>query len=375
MLKRILPVKVPYLLRNDVKFRDLPGETKRKIVRFIFLFNVLLILIIGFSLSKIHSLYMMQQDFLAVNIKEDVKKLDGYRKHYQHKVDASVTILSQSLIRIKDDTMPVVFAVKFEYPENSFKSRNPEIQLNNGTIIENKLEYRHVTNGLVEEQKVYKANIQTRYTSLLYPLDRQIIPLGLSLNDDDTDDYAYLNVSSFTDQTLSQSLSKGRNYIQESVGIAQKVRQYSDSLNTTTRSYFIDNLCYLIYKHKNIYSYLKTIQFIIFAMLVAIIALLINPQKGSAISGRISIIGSSIFYLSANIFQVNNQINSSSGITLMDVISVFAGLIIIICFLVTAVAIKLNDEDGYHVSKIYDLILFKFLIFYTALFLILAYVF
>jgi hypothetical protein len=108
-------------------------------------------------------------------------------------------------------------------------------------------------------------------------------------------------------------------------------------------------------------------------MLVAIIALLINPQKGSAISGRISIIGSSIFYLSANIFQVNNQINSSSGITLMDIISVFAGLIIIICFLVTAVAIKLNDEDGYHVSKIYDLILFKFLIFYTALFLILAY--
>lgn len=373
MLKRILPVKVPYLLRNDVKFRDLPGETKRKIVRFILFFNVLLILIIGFSLIKIHSLHTMQQDFLAVNMKEDIKKLDDYRKHYRYRVNASVTILSQSLIKIKDETMPIIFAVKFEYLESSFRNRNPEIQLNNGTITEKKREYRHVLNGLVEEQIIYRANIQTRYTSLVYPLDKQMIPLTLSLSDDDTDDYAYLNVISLTDQTLSQSLSKGRNYYEESVGVAQKVRQYSDSLNATTTSYFIDNLCYLIYKHKNIYSYLKTIQFIIFAMLVAIIALLINPQKGSAISGRISIIGSSIFYLSANIFQVNNQINSSSGITLMDIISVFAGLIIIICFLITAVAIKLNDEDGYHVSKIYDLILFKFLIFYTALFLILAY--
>lgn len=79
-------------------------------------------------------------------------------------------------------------------------------------------------------------------------------------------------------------------------------------------------------------------------------------------------IGSAVFSLAANILQINSTMRAVNVITLIDLITIFTCLIILLSFLVTVRALQFVDEDGYETSKVFDMLMFWCLMAYTLIF-------
>lgn len=371
MLKRLKK-----LLYTKVRLRDLPYLQRFKIYRSLLLVNLLLILLIGAFSLKIHGMAKVQKDMLdnQLLVESDAfQNVSNFKQKYDHHIDTNLFIITTHLIDVKAEVMPITFALTMTYPESWVNSEIPEVDLTNGEILSHDIQYRNLVNGIVEAIVIYQAELYPSYNSILYPLDNQLVYLNLSMKkaNESTSNLAYMEINKlhYYDQT------KHRNYHLIESGIHNQVQQYSVEIGNQTKQFYdLFNVAYFKYSHKNIYSYLKIIQYIILSILIATFALLINPKVGTAISGRISVIGSSVFSLSANIFQVNTLIRPGSGITLIDIMTAFAGFMILLCFLITTRTIKLNDEFGHDASKVYDLIMFRVLISYTVIFFVITYI-
>lgn len=368
--------KLKKVFRAPAKLGDLPYVQRFKIYRSLIQVSLLLIIVITAFSIKIHNLAKVQQDIINDSLSMEsnaLSKSKSFKARYRHHIDTQMFVIPQSLIDVKSTTMPIEFGLSMTYPESWVESgQYPAISLDNGDILGQDLQYHNVSNGIVEVMILYNANVATNFNSLLYPLDDQLIFLELSMkkeNESDTD-LPYLEIKQFHYHEFSHH----RNYRLIESGIHNNTEVYSIGIGNTTKTFYdLLNVVYFKYSHKNIYSYLKIIQYILLSILIAIFALLINPQIGTAISGRISVIGSSVFSLSANIFQVNSLIRPVSGITLIDLLTAFAGIIILLCFLITTRTIKLNDEFGHDASKVYDLIMFKTLVVFIILFFTITY--
>ena len=103
-------------------------------------------------------------------------------------------------------------------------------------------------------------------------------------------------------------------------------------------------------------------------MLIAIFALLINSKKSRPDNGRISVIGSSVFSLAANVFQINSANRVVNSITIIDLITSFAALIILLSFLISVRTLSFWEDEGYPTSKIFDQAMFATLFMYTVVF-------
>jgi len=365
------------LLYTKIKLKDLPYLQRFKIYRSLALVSILLTCVICAFSIKIHHLSKMQAEIFDSQLlveSDAFQNVSQFKSKYDHHIDTQLFLITTHLIDVKAEVMPIEFALTMTYPESwSNSGVTPEINLDNGDILSQDRQYYSVTDGIVEEIVLYQGQIYPSYNPLLYPLDNQLVSVSLSMkkNNESNTNLAYLEVTKlhYSDKTSH------RNYHLIESGIHNQIQQYSIEIGSGSKQFYdFSNVVFLKYSHKNIYSYLKIIQYIILSILIATFALLINPRVGTAISGRISVIGSSVFSLSANIFQVNTLIRPVSGITLIDIMTAFAGLIILLCFLITTRTIKLNDEFGYDASKVYDLIMFRVLIFYIIAFFTITYI-
>ena len=363
---------------TSTRLRDLPQATRNKIYRSLILINVFFIVLTIIFCIRIVYLVKQQDHYIKSQISisaVDHQKFNEFREQYTRPLHAKLFWLSRRLIDIKSEAMPIEFRVTITYPESWGIQDTPQLDLEFGGFITSKTtSYHRVINGEVEEMAFYEGNIPTNYSSLLYPLDTQLIilSLGTLVPNEANTNLPYLFIDEFEN---TQYLKSRRNYKFVKSGFFSWVNHYSLPIGNTVKDFYnLSNYAYLLYSHKNILSYLKVTQFIIFSILIAIFALLINPKRGSAISGRISVIGSAVFSLATNGFQVMSLINPGSGINLIDLFAVFAGAIILICFLVTATTVKLNDECGHNASRLYDLLVFRILLLYPLAFFIITYI-
>lgn len=361
----------------DAQLKNLPHIQRAKIWRSVILINLLLAVIVIFFSLRIQHMVQLQDSAIMRQIEPtDKKQIKDYQAKYHKPIQAQMFLYTRQLIDVKSEVMPIEFGLSTIYQESWAvdKEQIPVLDLQKGGFItSHEVSYRKIENGQVEEIGYFEGNIQTNYSALLYPLDKQLLLIGIGTlqQNESSTDRPYLSVSNFEDRSY---IYKNLNYKPIKIGIVNAVNHISVPIGETTRGFNdMANNAYILYNHKNIRSYLKVTQYIIFSILIAVFALLINPKKGSAISGRISVVGSSVFSLSANIFQVNTMIRPGSGITLIDLMTAFAGIIILVCFLVTTQTVRLNDRFGYNASKLYDMIMFKCLIFYPIVFFVVTY--
>lgn len=361
---------------NEVGLLDLPHLQRNKIIQSLLLANIFFIIVIATFSFKIHNMVNYQHKIFSTQFVESrgAESINRqFLNRYTKPIYTQIFLQSQRLIDQKAEIMPIDFALVMSYPESwTGKSIMPQIDLNNGTLLSTDERIRQVKNGIVEDGILYSANIMTNYIPDMYPLDQQLLIVSFSAqdsNESNTNLY-YFKIDKF--QNLSKI--KGRNYKLIKTGYISQAQSYSLQIGQDVKTYY-DYItdCYLLFSHKNIYTYLKTTQYIILSILIAVFALLINPRIGDSISGRISVIGSSVFSLATNVFQINTLIKASSGITLINLMSAFAGSVILVCFLITSRSIRFKDKYGYDASKIHDLWMFWIMLFYPMLFFVITY--
>ncbi len=369
--------KVVNVFRHDVGLFDLPVQHRNKILQSLLLVNVFFILLIlAFSL-KIHHLVNYQNGILSKHLSAssiDESANQRFMARYTKPVYTQVFLHQTRLIDQKAEFMPIDFGLVMTYPESWISNKEfPQISLDNGTILSSDEQFRQVKDGIVEVGIMYSTNVFTNYIPDMYPLDNQLIVISLSAKDtnESNTNYYYFKIDEFN----NGSQNRGRNYRLVKDGFINQSESFSVQVGPEYKTFYdYSNDCYLFFKHKNISTYLKTTQYIILSILIAVFALLINPRSGDSISGRISVIGSSVFSLATNVFQINTLIRASSGITLIDLMSAFAGAVILVCFLITSRSIRFKDKYGYDASKIHDLWMFWLMIFYPLAFFVITYV-
>lgn len=359
------------------KLQELPAHQISHIKKSIWILNFVVALIVIMLNVKVHNMTIQQNRMIKNQItlnNEQIKYTDKFRRDYTKPISAQVFLTDDRLLDIKAQTMSIPFVIAMHYPESWYSPTSyPTISLDNGIINSQTVQYKDVSNGMVEIVVSYQAVINTAYTPIMYPLDKQFVWLNLSVMGDNESDtnIPYLNINEFH---RNPPQFKTRNYRMIQDGFLNVAKVTSIKIGNEYRTFTdMSNLNYLIYSHKNVFSYLKTTQYLIFAIFIAIFALLINQQSGTAISGRISVIGSSVFSLSANVFQINSLLNQSSGIILIDIFSFFAGSVVLLCFLITIHTIKLNDKFSFEAAKLYDLFAFRSMLIQIIIFFVLVY--
>lgn len=363
-------------IRHDGSLFELPTLHRNKILQSLLLVNVFFILLILIFSLKIHHMVNYQNGVLSKHLNESAineSASQQFMKRYTRPIYTQVFLQNMRLIDQKAEVMPVDFAMVMTYPESWLANREfPQISLDNGTILNSDEQLRQIKNGMVEDGILYSANVITNYIPDMYPLDKQVIVLQFSAKDtnESNTNFYYFKIDEFN----NHSQTKGRNYRLVKDGFFGQTESFSLQVGPelkTFHDYTTD--CYLLFSHKNMYSYLKTTQYLILSILIAVFALLINPRSGDSISGRVSVIGSAVFSLATNVFQINTLIRTTSGITLIDLMSAFAGSVILVCFLITSRSIRFKDKYGYDASKIHDLWMFWLMLFYPLVFFVITY--
>lgn len=375
MFKKIFVKLYNNFYNQRIRLQDLPSLQRRTIINALLLLNLLIITIVILLNIKVHNMVTLQEKLIhtqtVVNNKAAVNKFESL---HTKQILGKIVLTDDRLIDIKSQTLSTPFILTMKYPESWYTDKlYPKISVDNGVINSQDMEYREVVKGIVEVAVSYRATINTTYSPMMYPLDKQLVWLNVSISQDNKSgtNYPYLKIDEFN---RNKPTFKVRNYHLAQYGfINSPITTVIPIGNTTKALNDLSNSNFLLYDHKNVLSYFKTTQYIILALFIALFALLINQKNGTAISGRISVIGSSVFSLSANVFQINSLVNQSSGLILIDIISVFAGLMILICFLITVHTIKISDKLGFEVSVVYDNLAFKTVLFYIVLFFNIVY--
>jgi hypothetical protein len=342
------------------------------ILRNIVLLNIIFIVIVFIFAVRIQRAKILQTQYINSKIiQQHIPTRDLAKIHDWAVVDAKVYLFYIKDINLKDVNIPVSFALSMTYPANHFPKGLPDIDLSNGTVLSKTEYYKNIESGQVSEVDVYDAEITPSYQLQLYPLDKQLIMLRPAAKDWIDSPY-FLNISGmYVDKN---SLNPSSDYALIKSGYNNPFESYSMIVGHKNKDiYNVISRGYMVFDHKNIYTYIKNIQYIILSILIALFSLLINSKTNSPKNGRVAVIGSSVFSLAANVFQINSAIKPSNVFTLIDLITIFAGLIILICFTATIKTLKLLDSENYETAKAFDLSVFYCLLSYCIIFFVAIY--
>lgn len=352
--------------------KNLTPEQKSLIFKKIVILNIVFILIVFIFAMRIQRAKIIQDRFIQANtVQKHIATKDLEKIHTWARVDAKLYLFYLKDINLKDSTIPVSFALSLTYPEHDFINSSPEIELENGAILSKSDYFRSVENGVVSEVILYDGEITPSYQLQLYPLDKQLITIRPSAKTSLNTHY-YLNITGMYIQ--NDALSTTSDYTLIKSGFYNPFESISMIVGHKDKEiYKVGSRAYMVFNHKNIYTYIKNIQYIVLSILIALFTLLINSKTNSPKNGRVAVIGSSVFSLAANVFQINSTIKPSNVFTLIDLITMFAGLIILICFTTTVRTLKLIDTHNYETSKVFDLSVFYCLLSYCIIFFLAIY--
>ena len=345
---------------------------KKIIIRNIVALNVVFIIIVFAFAMRIQRAKVLQANYIqSKTIQQHIATRDLAKIHDWTIVDAKVYLYYLKDINLKDSSIPVTFALSLTYSEQEFSKHSPEIELSNGSITSKTQYFRQVESGIVSEVDLYEADITPSYQLQLYPLDKQLIILRPAAKNWLDSPY-YLNISGmYVDPNATNPSS---DYALIRSGYNNPFESYSMIVGHKNKEiYNVISRAYMLFDHKNLYTYTKNIQYIVLSILIALFSLLINSKTNSPKNGRVAVIGSSVFSLAANVFQINSTIKPSNVFTLIDLITIFAGLIILICFTTTVKTLKLIDTESYETAKVFDLAVFYSLFSYCIIFFVAIY--
>jgi hypothetical protein len=362
-----------------VKFRKnlhaLNKRQKRTIIQQVVLLNIIMFSMLLFVTLRINTMLYEQNSYFNDRLHPDTEThASSILLDNKIPIDTKISLVSMKDINLKDKTIGAQVLLGLSYNQPDFKDGTPKISLYNGKITDQRLMTSSIKDGRVNEQFVIDVAIEPNYQSQLYPLDKELITMFFTPFRYNANYYFY--VSEFIDDTDYANLGQGdyklinmgfRNFI-ESIPMV-------DENNQHITNFYAINRTYALFNHKNLYSYIKSIQYILLSLLIAIFALLINAKINSPKNGRITVIGSSVFSLAANVFQINSINRVVSQITLIDLITSFAALVIFLAFLVSLRTLTFLDEDGYETSKIFDMSMFFTLLSHTIIFFVFIYLY
>ncbi|MCX8514629.1 MAG: hypothetical protein ORN24_03585 [Burkholderiales bacterium] len=346
--------------------------TKQKLIvskDLIFLNLVFLVLIIIFSV-RIHTADTNQLNYIKNN-SVSTNATNSYAKTNNNFITrAYITDIKE--FSLKDTSVAISFILSTMYSAKDFPTTDPDIELANGKIISRNVYYKTIESGMVHEVIAYEATVDPLFNQKLYPLDQQIILINPIAKNWSNKSY---NVTINQVNIESNAVNPNHAYRLVKYGYSNSIDSMSMKIGHTDEIITNKvNSIYLIFNHKNIYSYIKNIQYILLGILIAVLTLFVNGKNSSTINGRISVIGSSVFSLAANVFQINASLKATNSFNLIDFITLFAGLIIMISFITIIKATRLMDTDNYETSRTYELTICYTLLLYIAIFFISIYV-
>ena len=355
------------------RYHDLDLNQKRTIKKYAFYLNLVLVLILIGLGSLLHFMRGEEYGYVADRIDIGVPtESDTALIANLAKVDTTIYMMNMQDINMKEKTLRVTLIVKLSYKLADFPDSPPEMGIFNGRLVDQQPISSKVANGRVTQLFRVLADVEPHYMAQMYPLDRELISVRISPKDE-TDPY-YFNVVDFQDYTEGaqsdyQLIKMG--YVNS---VESSVLAVSD-LGEKQGHYLGLNRSYMLFEHKNFYTYFKNIQYIILAISIALFALLINARTNSPKNGRIAVIGSSVFALSATVFQINASVKIVNELTIIDLITFYSGMIIVLCFLISIRTLRFLDEENYAIAKVFDLVMFSLIFVYSCLFFSAIYIY
>lgn len=341
-------------------------QQKTTIFSYVALANLMFIIIIALFAHKLHHIKKLQDDYIQVRIEpHTLSKADKQKLVGKTAIDTQVFAWKFADINMKEKALLGDYKVAFNYHKQDFPN-GMEFDVGNGILTQKRLINTIIESGNVTSDLfLIEASIEPKYMLQLYPLDRELI--SIRLTPPPAIESYYFEVSEFDDYTEGAQ----NDYELEQMGFVNTLESYSytppgSKIESTV--YYANNRSFMVFNHKNIFSYLKSIQYIILSIAIAMFSLLINSKTNSPKNGRVGVIGGSVFALAANVFQINSTIKVVNAITLIDLITFFSGITILTCFLTTVRTLRFIDEDGYQVSKLFDLMMFITIFIYVIFF-------
>lgn len=336
-------------------FKQLNSIQKKIILKYIAGLIILLLIVTGILGHKLHKIKNYQEDFIVYKTGYPTYDTKEFKAKLKNEVEikTKVYMWNMSDINMKDKYLNLNFFAEFSYVESEMKNEAPQVNIFNGRLISEQLLSHNVKNGIVHDYVKINADVEPQYMVQLYPLDKELISVRLVPKDQQKN--YYYRIVGFYDYTEGAQ----SNYNLVGTGFVNQVMDTSElALLLDAKPYYGMSRAFMLFEHKSIYSFIKSIQYILLSVCIAILALLVNAKTNSPKNGRVAVIGSSVFALAANVFQLNSSSKPIIGITVIDLMTFFCSIVIILCFLITLRALRFLDDDGYAMGKIFDQALF-----------------
>jgi hypothetical protein len=376
------------ITRFRANFSQLEKEQKQTIILYSLVLITLLVILIASLGYKLHKAKQFQDEYIDDRIgnysyteSEVQMKLKGEKE-----VNTQVFFWNMNDINMKEKYLNLNLYIGLTYNESDFKAGDPELAIYNGRLLSQKVMTREVDDRhIVHELLWINTDIEPIYMVQMYPLDKELLSVRIAPKNQESN--YYFKVTALYDYTEgAQSnydlIDMGfNNVIQEPQDLhvtnAPKLtNKYKNNLSYMQHKPFLGmNRSYMLFEHKSIYSYIKSIQYILLSISVAIISILINSKTNSPKNGRVAVIGSSVFALVANLFQLNATNRPTNLITVIDLMTFFCGLIIILCFLITLRTLRFLDDEGYPVAKLFDQAMFMCIFTSAVMFFVAIYIY
>jgi hypothetical protein len=345
-------------------YKQLTSKQKLIISKDLVLLNVVLLILLFIFSVRIHKAETNQLNY--INDNSIASAPQNYYANINNDFITRAYITDIKEFSLKDTSLAISFILSTMYESKNFPNTEPDIELANGKITSRNVYYKTIESGMVHEVVAYDATIDPLFNQKLYPLDQQIItiePIAKNWNNKRFDvTISEVNIESNAINPNHAYRLVKYGFTNSADRMAIKIGHTNEIINNKVNS------IYLIFNHKNLYSYIKNIQYILLGILISVLSLSIHGKKTSPLTGKISVIGSSVFSLVANVFQINASLKATNSFNLIDFITMFAGLIIIICFMIIIKSTDLLDTDNYEASRCYELTICYTLLLYIAIF-------
>lgn len=360
-----------FALSNYIdNFKQLNPQQKKTIFIYALLLNLFLLCSICLFGYKLHQIRQDEGNYISERINvPPLNKSDMAAVKDQVAVDTKIFMWNTGDINLKEKIVPVDFYMRIAYNPQDFNGKAPEFDIFNGKLRSSQLISHKEQAGQYIELYRVDADIEPQLMLQMYPLDQELLSVRITPTKIVSSNY-YFKLTAFQDHTEKAQT----NYDLTKIGFVNMIINYKDELAQFDDNPDLDihylgvNRAYMLFEHKNILSYIKSIQYILLSVCIAIFSLLINTRTNSPKNGRVAVIGSSVFSLAANVFQLNATTKSINSITAIDVMTFFCGVIIILCYLMTVRTLRFLDDDSYAMSKIFDQSMFMLTLTYSIIF-------
>ena len=334
--------------------------------------NIIFIAVILLFAYRLSVMKKEQNEYIDSRIKTQIfTKVESDSIKNQTPIDLQIYAWKFADINMKEKSLLADYKVAVNYDKKLFK-HTPDFDVQNGILLKQKFINTIESNNILSDLYLVEAAVEPKLMIKLYPLDRELISIRIA-PPPDVNSY-YFTISEFEDYTEGAQ----NDYVLESMGFVNTIESYAyypTGSDIESITYYANNRAYMVFNHKNIFSYLKSIQYVLLSISIAMLGLLINSKSNSPKNGRVAVIGGSIFALAANIFQINSTIKAVNAITLIDLITFFSGIVIVICFATTVRTLRFLDEEGYVTAKLFDLSIFFSIFIYSVIFFSFVYIY